>query len=80
MRYYILTLLLINLIGFYKYIDYSDKTVSYRTQMLTDFFCPIGGLIGRILFAFKLRENAMGIVMGIFFYIFISVFSLGFIL
>jgi hypothetical protein len=48
--------------------------------MLTDFFCPIGGLIGRILFAFKLRENAMGIVMGIFFYIFITVFSLGFIL
>jgi len=79
MRYYILTLLLVNLIGFYKYIDYSDKTVSYRAQLLTDFLCPVGGLIGRILFAFKLRENSMGLVMGIFFYIFITILGLAFI-
>jgi hypothetical protein len=74
MSYYILVLLVINLIGLYKYIDYSsDSTgVAYRTQMLTDFLCPIGGIVGRILFSFKLKQNASGIVFGLFLEIFIT--------
>lgn len=80
MRYYILTLILVNLIGLYKYVDYSSKTVSYRTQLITDFFCPIGGLFGRLLFAFKLRENATGIITGLLFHVFLTVFAMAFII
>ena len=74
MSYYILILLVINLIGLYKYIDYSsDPTgVAYRTQMLTDFLCPVGGLIGRLLFSFKLKQNSAGMIFGLFLEVFIT--------
>lgn len=73
MRFYILSLIVLNLIGFYKYVDYSSKPVEYRRQLLTDFFCPIGSLIGRIFFAFKLRENMSGYILGLFFEIFATI-------
>ena len=75
MRYYLLALLLINLIGFYNYVNYSINAVSFRKQMITAFFCPIGSVIGRILFSFKIKENCGGLVMGILFYLFISVIA-----
>lgn len=66
-------LLMINLYGLTKYmVDYSIKNVSYQKQMTTDFFCPLGSLLGRLIFKFKLKENPSGYIFGIFLEIFLT--------
>jgi len=68
-----LILFAINLFGFMKYIDYTVTEVSYKKQLITDFFCPVGSFLGRLLFHFKIKENPSGYILGIFFQIFIII-------
>lgn len=72
----LLIMIVINLFGFVKYIDYSVQGVSYKKQMLTDFLCPIGSFIGRLLFKFKIKENSSGYISGFFLQVFLLILFL----
>lgn len=80
MQYFILALIAINLIGFERYIVFSMSEVPYRIQSIVDFISPFGGIVGRLLFGFRMTENFFGYVAGLLFELFVTVMFVAFIL
>ena len=64
---------IINFIGFYLYGGWSIKGVAHRTQMVVDFLCPIGCIIGRLLFKFDMKTNRFAYVYGLILEILLSI-------
>ncbi len=70
-----LFLFMINLIGFMAYVNTKNKEVAGRKRKLVNFFCPIGALIGNLLFDSN-RESFDWIIYGTIFSVFLTILSL----
>lgn len=58
---------IINLVGLYMYSNWHFTGVEHRQQALVDFLCPIGCLVGRLMFKFDMKTNRFAYVYGLIF-------------
>lgn len=70
-----LFIFMINLIGFMNYANLKNKEIIGKKRKAVHFFCPIGSLIGNLLFDSN-RESFDWIIYGVIFTTFITILSL----
>ncbi len=71
--YYVIFFVMLNVMSFLAYLSSRDQGLSDKKQNLLHFFCPVGSLIGMLLFSGEKRKFS-GIIYGFIFNVFLIVF------
>ena len=64
MEIIIFLFLIPNIIGCYLYGGWIYVGVSHKKQMIVDFLCPFGAILGRLLFKFDMGVNKFAYIYG----------------